>query len=38
MARLLQRLPALRLDAERPAAIRGLVFRKPPELHVLWDA
>jgi cytochrome P450 len=34
---LLDRLPALRLDPERPAAPRGLVFRKPPELHVLWD-
>jgi cytochrome P450 len=34
--RLLRRLPALRLDPARPAAPRGLVFRKPPELHVLW--
>jgi cytochrome P450 len=33
---LLRRLPNLRLDAERPAAVRGLVFRKPPELHVRW--
>ena len=32
--RLLHRLPALRLT--RPAEPRGLVFRKPPELHVLW--
>jgi cytochrome P450 len=31
-------LPALRLDPARPAAPRGLVFRKPPALHVLWDA
>jgi cytochrome P450 len=36
LARLLDRLPRLRLDPERPAAARGLVFRKPPELHVLW--
>jgi cytochrome P450 len=33
---LLDRLTGLRLDPERPAAPRGLVFRKPPELHVLW--
>ena len=30
-------LPRLRLDAARPAAPRGLVFRKPPALHVTWD-
>jgi cytochrome P450 len=35
--RLLDRLPGLRLDQERPSAPRGLVFRKPPELNVLWD-
>ena len=34
--RLLRRLPALRLDPDRPVAARGLVFRKPPELHLLW--
>jgi cytochrome P450 len=34
---LLNRLPHLRLDPERPAAIRGLVFRKPPRLDALWD-
>ncbi|MET7683972.1 cytochrome P450 [Streptomyces sp. NPDC005423] len=34
---LLERLPALRLDPARPAAPEGLVFRKPPALHVLWD-
>ena len=34
--RLLERLPGLRLDPERPAGPRGLVFRKPPALHVLW--
>ena len=36
VGRLLHRLPDLRLDPARPAAPRGLVFRKPPELHVLW--
>jgi hypothetical protein len=36
IARLLERLPELRLDRERPATIRGLVFRKPPTLHVVW--
>jgi cytochrome P450 len=34
---LLERLPALRLDPTRPTAPYGLVFRKPPALHVLWD-
>jgi cytochrome P450 len=34
--RLLRRLPGLRLDPAHPAAPRGLVFRKPPELRVLW--
>ncbi|HWE32607.1 MAG TPA: cytochrome P450 [Solirubrobacteraceae bacterium] len=33
----LRRLPGLRLDPERPASVRGLVFRKPIELHVRWD-
>ena len=31
------RLPGLRLDPERPAAPRGLVFRKPPSLHLQWE-
>jgi cytochrome P450 len=35
---LIEALPGLRVDPERPAVIRGLVFRKPPELRVLWDA
>ena len=35
-ARLFERLPGLRLDPERPTAPRGLVFRKPPTLDVLW--
>lgn len=30
-------LPGVRLDPARPAAPRGLVFRKPPALHVLWE-
>ncbi|MFI6559004.1 cytochrome P450 [Streptomyces sp. NPDC050534] len=34
---LLRRLPGLRLDPDHPAAPEGLVFRKPPTLHVLWD-
>lgn len=33
---LLGRLPALRLDPDHPAAPQGLVFRKPPTLHVRW--
>jgi cytochrome P450 len=35
---LLDGRPGLRLDPARPAAPRGLVFRKPPALQVLWDA
>ncbi|MGH3404789.1 MAG: cytochrome P450 [Streptosporangiaceae bacterium] len=35
---LLDRLPGLRLDPEQLAAPHGLVFRKPPALHVRWDA
>jgi cytochrome P450 len=34
---LLGRLPDIRLDAARPSAPRGLVFRKPPSLHVCWS-
>ena len=30
-------LPGLRLDPERPSAPHGLVFRKPPSLHVRWE-
>ena len=33
---LLDRLQGLRLDPANPTAPRGLVFRKPPALHVLW--
>jgi cytochrome P450 len=32
------RLPGLRLDPDHPSAPRGLVFRKPPALHVRWQA
>jgi cytochrome P450 len=34
---LLAALPGIRLDASRPARVRGLVFRKPPALHAAWD-
>lgn len=34
--RLLSRLPTLRLDPDSPTAPRGLVFRKPPDLRVVW--
>jgi cytochrome P450 len=33
----LRLLSGLRLDPEQAAAPRGLVFRKPPALHVRWD-
>jgi cytochrome P450 len=34
---ILWRLPGLRTDPRRPSHVRGLVFRKPPMLHVLWQ-
>jgi len=34
----LGQLPGLELAAESRAAPRGLVFRKPPALPVVWDA
>jgi cytochrome P450 len=38
VGRVLDRLPGLRLDPEQPQpAPRGLVFRKPPALDVVWD-
>jgi cytochrome P450 len=37
VGRLLDRLPGLRLDPGHPSQPRGLVFRKPPALHVAWD-
>jgi cytochrome P450 len=36
LARLLT-LPGLRLDHSQPAAVRGLVFRKPVALHAVWE-
>jgi cytochrome P450 len=37
LALVLERLSGLRLDPARPAQVRGLVFRKPPAVWVLWD-
>ncbi len=37
LAGALERLAGLRLDPARPAAVRGLVFRKPDAVNVLWD-
>jgi cytochrome P450 len=36
VARVLERLPGLRLDGSAPGA-RGLVFRKPDALRVIWE-
>jgi cytochrome P450 len=37
LRQLLERLPGLRLDPDHPTPeIRGLVFRKPQAVHVLW--
>jgi cytochrome P450 len=33
---MLDQLPGVRLDQEQPASPQGLVFRKPPTLHVRW--
>lgn len=33
---ILERLPALRPDPDRPSAPRGLVFRKPPDVWAVW--
>jgi cytochrome P450 len=38
IAALLDQLPGLHLDPSRPSAPQGLVFRKPPSLHVCWEA
>ena len=38
LAAVLDQLPGVRLDPDRPSAPYGLVFRKPPSLHVRWDA
>ena len=37
LGRVLERFPRIRLDPTQPSAPRGLVFRKPPALHVLLD-
>jgi cytochrome P450 len=37
LSALLARLPELALDPSRPAEVRGLVFRKPQRLDVVWD-
>lgn len=37
IAGLFGRLPQLRLNPERAPEVRGLVFRKPQRLDVLWD-
>jgi len=34
---ILERLPDMRIDPNRPPQVRGLVFRKPPTLHAAWD-
>jgi cytochrome P450 len=36
LARLLERLPNVRLDQARRAPVRGLVFRKPATLYASW--
>jgi cytochrome P450 len=38
LARLLDRLPDVQLDPDHPSKIQGLVFRKPPALHAVWEA
>ena len=38
LAAVLDQLPGVHLDPERPSAPYGLVFRKPPSLHVRWTA
>jgi cytochrome P450 len=38
LRRLLERLPGIRLDPERPPVFDGWEFRAPQHLHVLWDA
>jgi cytochrome P450 len=33
---MLERLPRLRLDPDRPSPVRGIVFRKPRALNAVW--
>jgi hypothetical protein len=35
--RLLERLPNLRLDPDRPAAFSGWEFRSPEHMHLVFD-
>ena len=37
IAALIRRLPSLSLDPKRPSIVQGLVFRKPPTLHAIWE-
>jgi cytochrome P450 len=37
LTRLLERLPGIRLDPERPPVFDGWEFRAPQHLHVRWD-
>ena len=37
LRRAFERLPGLRLDPDRPAAVSGLVFRKPSAVNVVWN-
>jgi cytochrome P450 len=37
LERVLERLPGLRLDPGRPSEVRGLVFRKPQTVDVVWE-
>lgn len=38
LQRLIERLPGLRIDPHEQPEVRGLVFRKPPRLDVLWNS
>lgn len=38
LGRLLERVPGIRLDPERPPVFDGWEFRAPQHVHVLWDA
>ena len=38
IATLLRRLPTIGLDPARPPNVQGLVFRKPPALHAIWES
>ncbi len=38
IAALIRRVPNLGLDPQRPSIVQGLVFRKPPTLHAIWES